>query len=86
SSAVISGDYVLISSDNPTLSSFIKTGRNARDVKEAIFRVTGRKYRLGIRNAAAEQETPQQEHKAEDPLENLIGRAKDMGINIDIRN
>ncbi|MDD6012890.1 MAG: DNA polymerase III subunit gamma/tau [Oscillospiraceae bacterium] len=86
SSAVISGDYVLISSDNPTLSSFIKTGRNARDVKEAIFRVTGRKYRLGIRNAAAEQENPQQEHKAEDPLENLIGRAKDMGINIDIRN
>ena len=89
SSAVIRGDYVLIKSENPTLSAFIKTGGNARDVKEAVLRVTGKRYRLGLYNGApapkmaAQQPTP---HTPKDPLENLISRAKDMGINVDVNN
>ena len=85
SSAVIQGDFVLIKSDNPTLSAFIRTGTNARDVKTAIKRVTGRAYRLGLYNGAQSQ--PQAKPEArKDPLENLISKAKDMGINVDVNN
>ena len=87
SSAIIRGDYVLIKSDNPTLSAFIKTGGNARDVKEAVLRVTGKRYRLGLYSGAAAPKVSAQPAAApKDPLENLISRAKDMGINIDVNN
>ena len=88
SSAVIRGDYVLIKSDNPTLSAFIKTGGNAKDVKEAIVRVTGKRYRLGLHSGAPAPKTDTQQpvQAPKDPLENLINRAKDMGINIDVNN
>lgn len=85
SQAVIRGDFVLIKSDNPTLNSFIKTGRNAKDVKEAIFRVTGKKYRLGVYNPSQAEngDTPPKPKK--DPLENLISTARNMGINVDVK-
>ena len=88
SSAIIRGDYVLIKSDNPTLSAFIKTGGNARDVKEAVLRVTGKRYRLGLYSGAPSPKMAAQQpaHTPKDPLENLISRAKDMGINIDVNN
>ena len=87
SQAVIRGDYVLIKSENPTLSAFIKTGGNARDVKEAVFRVTGKKYRLGLYsgNPSAKSNAPVSREQ-KDPLQNLISKAKDMGINVDINN
>ncbi len=85
SSAVIQGDFVLIKSDNPTLSAFIKTGTNARDVKTAIKNVTGRAYRLGLYNSSAQKnDAPAQPKK--DPLENLISKAKEMGIHVDVNN
>ena len=88
SSAIIRGDYVLIKSDNPTLSAFIKTGGNARDVKEAVMRVTGKRYRLGLYSGAPSPKMAAQQpaHTPKDPLENLISRAKDMGINVDVNN
>ena len=87
SSAIIRGDYVLIKSDNPTLSAFIKTGGNAKDVKEAIIRVTGKRYRLGLYSGAPTPKMSAQPAAApKDPLENLISRAKDMGINVDVNN
>ena len=87
SSAVIRGDYVLIKSDNPTLSAFIKTGGNARDVKEAVLRVTGKRYRLGLYSGAATpRATAQPTQTPKDPLENLISRARDMGVNIEVNN
>ncbi|MCM1544575.1 MAG: hypothetical protein NC110_04680, partial [Ruminococcus sp.] len=83
STAYIRNDFVLIKSENPTFASFIKTGTNARDVKEAIFRVTGKKYRLGIYNptSAAAGTTAA---KPKDPLENLVSKARDLGVNITI--
>ncbi len=83
SSAVIQGDFVLIKSDNPTLSAFIKTGTNARDVKTAINRVMGRAYRLGLYNSQTQPAEKAQPKK--DPLENLISRAKEMGVNVDVK-
>ena len=73
---------VLIKSDNPTLSAFIKTGGNAKDVKEAIVRVTGKRYRLGLTKTAAPKAAAAPKR---DPLEDLISRAGSMGINVDIR-
>ncbi len=85
SEAIIKGDFVLIKSDNPTLNSFIKTGRNAKDVKEAIIRVTGRRYRLGVYNGAAQENPAEPPKPKKDPLENLISNARSMGINVDIK-
>ncbi|MCM1364575.1 MAG: DNA polymerase III subunit gamma/tau [Faecalibacterium sp.] len=82
STAYIRNDFVLIKSENPTFSSFIKTGTHARDVKESIFRVTGRKYRLGIYNPSSASAAPAS--KPKDPLENLISKAKDLGVNVTI--
>ena len=85
SEATISGDFVLIKSTNPTLNAFIRTGTNSRDVKQAIFRVTGKKYRLGL-NAPKEGAAPgAAPAKARDPLEDLISQAKRMDINVDIK-
>ncbi len=87
SQATIKGDYVIIDSPNPTLSAFIKTGGHARDVKEAVYRVTGKKYRLGLANSGtAPKATPTAPQTKTDPLQDLIGRANDMGINIDVTN
>lgn len=83
SSAVVQGDFVLIKSDNPTLKDFIKTGTNARDIKTAIKNVMGRPYRLGLYNSSAQQ-NPAPSQPKKDPLENLIGKARDMGINVDV--
>ncbi len=85
SQAVIKGDFVLIKSENPTLNSFIKVGRNAKDVKEAVMRVTGKKYRLGIYNATQSQSQGTEAKPKKDPLENLISNARHMGINIDVK-
>lgn len=84
SGAVIQGDFVLINSSNPTLSAFIKQGRNARDVKEAIRRVTGKAYRLGL-YSGGNTKTQQSSTPKKGPLENLISRARDMGVNIDVK-
>ncbi|MGN1195201.1 MAG: DNA polymerase III subunit gamma/tau [Acutalibacteraceae bacterium] len=78
--AYIRNDFVLIKSENPTFSSFIKTGRNARDVKEAILRTTGKSYRLGIYTPKAETEPKEQ--KKTDPLDSFIEKAKGLGVNI----
>ena len=78
--AYIRNDFILIKSENPTFSSFIKTGRNARDVKEAILRTTGKSYRLGIYTPKAETEPKEQ--KKTDPLDSFIEKAKGLGVNI----
>lgn len=83
SEAVINGDFVLIKSSNPTLSAFIRGAGNSRDVKQAIFRVTGKKYRLGLSAPKGAQES--QSAVKRDPLEDLISQAKSMDINIDIK-
>ena len=82
SEAYINGDYVLIKSENPTLSEFIKKDGNSRSVKEAVLRVTGKRYRLGLTKSAAPKAAAAPKR---DPLEDLISRAGSMGINVDIK-
>ena len=83
STAFISGEFVLIKSENPTFASFIKVGTNGRDVKEAIFRVTGKRYRLGIYNPVSQAQKDSGE-KPKDPLQDLVRKAKDFGISVSV--
>ncbi len=82
SQAVIRGDFVLIKSTNPTLNSFIRQPGCARNVKDSILRVTGKDYRLGLYN---NQTAEKAEAPKKDPLQNLISRARDMGVNVDVK-
>ncbi len=68
SSAYIRGDHLLIKCDNPTFPQFIKTGIHAAALREAVVKVTGRKYRLGIYRSSDNSQ------KARDPLAELINK------------
>ena len=77
STAFERGDFILIKSENDTVSSFIRSGTTARDVKEAIARVTGRKYRLGIYSNPV---TQQKAEEKQDPLAGLLQKAQQLGV------
>ena len=79
SAAYERNDFILIKSDNAAVSSFIRISQNARDVKEAIERVTGRKYRLGIYSRPAAPAAAPQEEK-QDPLDALMQKAQQFGV------
>ncbi|MCQ2471598.1 MAG: DNA polymerase III subunit gamma/tau [Clostridia bacterium] len=48
SSAFIRGEHLLIKCDNPTFPQFIKIPLHASALREAVTKVTGQRYRLGI--------------------------------------
>ncbi len=86
SEAFISGDFVKIKSTNPTLDAFIRAGSNSRDVKQAIFRVTGKKYRLALSAPkGGSPSSPNSAPQRRDMLEDLISQARTMDINVDIK-
>ena len=78
STAYARGDFILIKSDNAAVPQFIRISQNARDVKEAIERVTGRKYRLGIYSRPAAPAAPPEEKQ--DPLDTLLQKARQFGV------
>ncbi len=80
STAFFDGDIILIKSDNPTFPTFIRTGNNPRDLKEAIFRVLNKQYRLKIFKGTAQPK--QQQAKQTDPLNDFLSKAKDLGISV----
>ena len=53
SSAFIRGEHLLIKCDNPTFPQFIKVSLHAAALREAVTKVTGQKYRLGIYRSEA---------------------------------
>ena len=85
SQAVIRGDFVLIKSNNPTLNSFIRQPGYARNVKDSILRVTGRDYRLGLYNKNSASPSEDKPEVKKDPLQNLISRARGMGVNVEVK-
>ena len=52
-----------------------------RQVKEAVLRVTGHKYRLGL-YSGGEKKAPK---KKADPLDDLLGRLKNAQVETEIR-
>ena len=77
STAFLRGDFVLIKSENPAFASFIKSGTHARDIKEAVYQVTGKRYRLGI-YSKPEAAAPAEEKQ--DALSQLAEKAKQLGV------
>lgn len=63
-------NFILIKSENPALSSFIKQDTHAVLLMKAIFAVTGKRYKIGLYKA------PEQ-HSGKDPLEGLIKKIND---------
>ena len=68
SSAYIRGNFVLIKCDNPTFPQFIKLPLHSSALKNAIEKITGTKYRLGIYKSS-ENNQPKR-----DPLADLINK------------
>jgi purine-binding chemotaxis protein CheW len=65
------------------MSEVDKTAVGARNVKDSILRVTGKDYRLGIHNSQPAEKAAEAPKK--DPLQNLISRARGMGVNVDVK-
>ncbi len=66
SSAFLRGEHLLIKCDNPTFPQFIKVPLHSSALREAVTKVTGQRYRLGIYRS----ETANAVKK--DPLADLI--------------
>lgn len=80
STAFLRGDeYVLISSANTTLGQFLKQGSHASAIIEAVKRVTGKQYRLGIYHR--KEETAQVK---KDPLDGLIQKLHDAEVDVTV--
>lgn len=63
-------NFILIKSENPALSSFIKQDTHAVLLMKAIFAVTGKRYKIGLYKA-------HEQHSGKDPLEGLIKKIND---------
>lgn len=72
----IRGEFFLIECKNPTLRQFIKIPTHSKAIKQALFDVTGRQFKLGL----FKNKTEHKENR--DPLEDLISKAQG---NIDIK-
>lgn len=65
----VRGEYFLLESSNPMLREFIKMTTHAKAIKQALFDVTGKQYKLGIFKK-------KENHVKKDPLEDLILKAQ----------
>lgn len=72
----IRGEYFLLESSNPMLREFIKMTTHSKAIKQALFDVTGKHYKLGIFKK-------KEDTVKKDPLEDLIAMAQG-NININI--
>ena len=63
-------NFILIKSDNPALSSFIRKDMHAAFLMKAVLAVTGKHYKIGLYKAP-EQKT------SNDPLDGLIKKIED---------
>lgn len=79
SRAIIRGEFLLIQTTNPLLGEFLKTGSHANCIARAVYDVTGKKYRLGIFNTPAPSQAAAPK---KDPLENLLHRAENLGVQV----
>lgn len=76
SSAFIhNNEFLLINSSNSLLSKMLMSGEYSSCIINAAFEVSGKKFKLGLYNNGA----PKQQKK--DPLDGLLDKAKDLGIN-----
>lgn len=66
----VRGEYFLIDSANPSVREFLKIPTSAKAIKQALYEVTGKAYKLGIFKNKSEQA------QKRDLLEDLINQAQ----------
>ena len=69
-SAYVRDNFLLIKSDNPALSTFIRKDLHASFLSKAIVTVTGKQYKIGLYKQPEKQ-------SSKDPLEGLIKKIED---------
>ena len=75
--AYISGDYILIDSQNELAFNLLKQPTQRERMRDAIKEVTGRAYRLGPYKRV------EQKAQQEDPMANLLQKAKQVGVEVE---
>lgn len=75
--AYISGDYILIDSQNELAFNLLKQPTQRERMREAIKEVTGRAYKLGPYKRV------EQKAQQEDPMANLLQKAKQVGVEVE---
>lgn len=75
--AYISGDYILIDSQNELAFNLLKQPTQRERMREAIKEVTGRAYKLGPYKRV------EQKAQQEDPVANLLQKAKQVGVEVE---
>lgn len=76
STASVSGDFLYIENALSLVSDMLRRDNNASKLVAAVFERTGKKYRVRVKRTA------QRETSADDGLNSLLNRAKEMGIQI----
>ena len=69
------GKYLLIKG-SPVLELFLKTGDYSKAIKQAVTEVTGKNYTLAVYNN-------KQEDTPKSPLENLVSKARQLGVKVE---
>ena len=89
--AVVKDGVVNICTNNAFLAKNFKNEESRKDLKKAFFNVTGAECMMRIRKASEQPPAPEPEYslpepppisQASDPLADLLGRAKENGIEI----
>ncbi len=76
SNAYISGDYLLIDTDQEIAFQLLKKSSQRDNIRKAVSEITGKTYKLGP------YKKPQTETKKDDVLQGFISKLKDSGINV----
>ncbi len=76
SNAYISGDYLLIDTDQDIAFQLLKKSAQRDNIRKAVSEITGKTYKLGP------YKKPEVETKKDDVLTQFIANLKDSGINV----
>ncbi len=76
SNAYVSGDYLLIETEQEIAFQLLKKSAQRDNIRKAVSEITGRTYKLGP------YKKPEQEEKKDDVLAQFISNLKNSGINV----
>ena len=87
STATLRGDLVLIRTNSDLFKSLVSRDGNKSHLTAALRGVTGRSYRIGVKNAPAD--SPPAGGKAAapaaDPLSDFIRSSRELGVDVDVK-
>jgi len=82
STACLRNDFVLISTENTMFRTLISGDGNKKKLVDAIEKVTGRVYRIGMKKTAAPAEKPAED---DSPLSAFLRESRENGIAVDMK-